>query len=64
MERAVLTIINTQGQIQNIDLESMNQASYTLGRDARQNDIVISEAIVSKTHGYLLRKYDTFFYKD
>lgn len=64
MERAILTIINTQGQISTIDLDAPGQGYFTLGRDPRQNDIVISEAIVSKTHGYLLKKFDTFFYKD
>lgn len=64
MERAILTIINTQGQIINIDLDAAGRDYFTLGRDPRQNDITIAESIVSKTHGYLLKKYDTFFYKD
>lgn len=64
MERAILTIINTQGQIETYDLDCMHETSFTLGRDTHQNDIVISDSIVSKTHGYLLRKYDTFLYKD
>lgn len=64
MERAILTIINTQGQITTIDLDAAGRDYFTLGRDPRQNDITIAESIVSKTHGYLLKKYDTFFYKD
>lgn len=64
MERAILTIIDTHGQIHTVNLDAAGQSSFTIGRDARQNDIVIPETIVSKTHGYLLRKYDTFFYRD
>lgn len=64
MERAVLIIINTKGQIKTFDLDAVQQNAFTLGRDPHQNDIVIDDSIVSKVHGYLLRKYDTFFYKD
>ena len=64
MERAILIIIDTQGQSRTFDLDAMDQNYFTLGRDPKQNDIVIPDAIVSKTHGYLLRRYDTFFYKD
>ncbi len=64
MERAILTIINTSGQISTFDLDFGNKGYFTLGRDPHQNDIVIEESIVSKVHGYLLKRYDTFFYKD
>lgn len=64
MERAILTIINTQGQISTFDLDFGNKGYFTLGRDSRENDIAIPDSIVSKVHGYLLKQYDTFFYKD
>lgn len=64
MERAILTIINTQGQMTTFDLDFGNKGYFTLGRDSHENDIIIPESIVSKVHGYLLKRYDTFFYQD
>ena len=60
----VLIVIDSKGEMKNIDLDASGKRSFTIGRSRRDNDIVISDSIVSGTHGYLLRKGRSFFYKD
>lgn len=64
MGKTVLIIIGSDGAMKNITLDTDEKSYFTLGRDDRQNDIVIAESVVSKNHGYLVWQYGTFFYKD
>lgn len=46
-------IVDSLGQVQEIDLDSMGKDRIYFGRDPDQNDIVISKEVVSRLHGKL-----------
>ena len=51
MREHILTIIDTRGDIRELNLDSFQKSVLLLGRDPAQCDIVIPEPIVSKVHG-------------
>ena len=55
MNEHILTIIDTKGELRELNLDHFRKSDITLGRDASRCDIVIPDQIVSKVHG-------TFFY--
>ena len=59
-----IIIINSHGETSQINLSRFDKDSFTIGRNTQENDIIISDSIVSNVHGYLLKKDGTFFYKD
>lgn len=63
MLRPALIIIDSQGNLKNIDLDASGRNFFTIGRN-QDSDIVIPDSIVSGAHGYLQRIDDRFYYKD
>ena len=53
MERRTLTIIDTMGKMNEIDLDAYGKHELLLGRSSEICDIVIPDSIVSKEHGVL-----------
>jgi len=63
-QEPTIIIINSHGDMRKINLTSYEKDYFTIGRGTRENDIVISDSIVSNVHGYLVKKEGVFFYKD
>ena len=55
----MLTVINSNGAITEVDLDKYNKKELRIGRDGSKCDIVIADPIVSKVHGmiHLERSY-------
>ena len=55
----MLTVINSNGAITEVDLDKYNKKELRIGRDGSQCDIVIADPFVSKVHGmiHLERSY-------
>lgn len=64
MEKPVLVIINTGGQIQTRPFDFAEGVPIAVGRDPENNDIVISDNIVSKRHGCLIKQGEHYYYRD
>lgn len=60
----VIIMINSQGEMRQINLASFRKDYVTIGRGSRENDIVIPDSIVSSVHGYLVNRNGRFYYKD
>ena len=48
MNEHILTIIDTKGELRELNLDHFRKSDITLGRDASRCDIVIPDQIVSK----------------
>ena len=59
-----LTIINTKGMLQEINLEEYHQRELNIGRNADQCDIVIGDEIISKVHGKIVLEGTRTYYQD
>ena len=46
MSEHILTIIDTRGNLREVDLDTFQRSALTLGRDREQCDIVIPDQIV------------------
>lgn len=64
MSEHILTIIDTRGNLREVDLDTFQKSALTLGRDREQCDIVIPDQIVSKLHGRLHISGDRVRYQD
>lgn len=64
MREHILTIIDTRGDIRELNLDSFQKSVLLLGRDPAQCDIVIPEPIVSKVHGRFELGPDQVRYQD
>ena len=64
MSEHILTIIDTRGNLREVDLDTFQKSALTLGRDREQCDIVIPDQIVSKIHGRLHIGGDRVRYQD
>lgn len=51
MSEHILTIIDTKGNLRELNLDTFQKSTLLLGRDREQCEIVIPDAIVSKVHG-------------
>ena len=60
----VLIVLDSRGNMERFSLASFDGDYITLGRSKRENDVVISDSIVSGIHGYVLKKDGRFLYRD
>lgn len=64
MDKQILTIIDTKGQMTEINLNEFGKYEIYMGRAAERNDIVLPDSIVSKTHGVFRITDSQVFYMD
>lgn len=64
MAKRILTIIDTECRLIEIDLEEYSKQELLMGRSKENCDIVISDAIISRKHGMFWVQKDRVFYKD
>ena len=62
--KRVLTVIDTQGQLTEFALDFGEKKELVLGRNAQMCDLVIADAIVSKSHGKLLFEHGKVYFSD
>lgn len=60
----MLTVINSNGAITEVDLDKYNKKELRIGRDGSQCDIVIADPIVSKVHGMIHLERSYLMYRD
>ena len=64
MNEHILTIIDTKGELRELNLDHFRKSDITLGRDASRCDIVIPDQIVSKVHGTFSMEGGQIRYRD
>lgn len=64
MSKRILTIIDTESQMIEIDLDHYQKRELRMGRSSEVCDIVIPDVIVSRSHGMFLLQDDKVYYKD
>ena len=60
----MLTVINSNGAITEVDLDKYNKKELRIGRDGSKCDIVIADPIVSKVHGMIHLERSYLMYRD
>ena len=60
----MLTVINSNGAITEVDLDKYNKKELRIGRDGSQCDIVIADPFVSKVHGMIHLERSYLMYRD
>lgn len=64
MEEKILIILNTKGNLEEINLSTFHKNQLRIGRDKAVCDIVIPDPIISKTHGEIIFADGKVYYRD
>ena len=64
VENRTLTILNTKGDLVEINLGNYHKTEITIGRKRERCDILIDDEIVSKLHGTIVLRGNRTYYRD
>ena len=64
MEEKILTIIDTQGNLEEVYLNQYRKDHLLVGRNKQECDIAICDSIISRCHGTIWTDGDEVYYRD